>query len=185
MALKRRYSTVKVERTGRIAWITFNRPAKRNAMNPQLHFDMEHVLMELETDASVDVLVLTGAGDAWSAGMELKEYFREVDGKSDIAQERIRRDASQWQWRMLRFYNKPTIAMVNGWCFGGAFSIVAGCDIAVAADEAVFGLSEVNFGHFPAGETTPILANYLQAKHGLYYALSGKMMNGREAERIG
>jgi enoyl-CoA hydratase/carnithine racemase len=72
-----------------------------------------------------------------------------------------------------------------GWCLGGALTVTVGCDVAIAADDAKFGLPEINFGHFPAGETTPILANYLQAKHGLYYALSGKMMSAKEAERIG
>ena len=57
----------------------------------------------------------------------------------------------EWRVRILRSFPVPTIAMVNGWCFGGAFSIVAGCDIAIAADEAMFGLSKINFGHFPGG----------------------------------
>jgi enoyl-CoA hydratase/carnithine racemase len=63
--------------------------------------------------------------------------------------------------------------------------VVAGCDIAIAAEDALFGLPEVNFGHFPAGDTTPVLTENLQAKHGLYYALTGKMMTAKEAERIG
>ena len=54
--------------------------------------------------------------------MDLKEYFREIDGGSDAMQEKVRSDASEWQWRRLRMYNKPTIAMVNGWCFGGGFT---------------------------------------------------------------
>ena len=63
--------------------------------------------------------------------------------------------------------------------------MAAGCDIAIASEEALFGLPEVNFGHFPAGETTYVMTEHLQPKHGLYYALTGKMMSAREAERIG
>jgi trans-feruloyl-CoA hydratase/vanillin synthase len=77
------------------------------------------------------------------------------------------------------------IARITGWCLGGALTVVAGCDVAIAAEEALFGLPEVNFGHFPAGETTSVLTEHLKPKHGLYYALTGKMMSAKDAERIG
>ncbi len=64
----------------------------------------------------------------------------------EIVQERARREATAWQWKLLRMYAKPTIAMVNGWCFGGAFSPLVACDLAIASDTAVFGLSEINWG---------------------------------------
>ena len=128
--------TVAVRVSAGIAWVKFNRPEKRNCMSPKLNRQMLRVLNELEFRDDVGVLVLSGEGAAWSAGMDLKEYFREVDGKSEVFQERIRRDACRWQWQLLRFYNKATIAMVNGWCFGGAFSPLVACDLAIAADEA-------------------------------------------------
>ena len=78
--------------------------------------------LELDSDDRCGVLVLTGAGDSYSAGMDLKEYFREVDEQPERVRRRIRRDSNYWQWRLLRTYAKPTIAMVNGWCFGGAFT---------------------------------------------------------------
>ncbi|PKO39295.1 MAG: p-hydroxycinnamoyl CoA hydratase/lyase, partial [Betaproteobacteria bacterium HGW-Betaproteobacteria-18] len=105
-----RWQAVKVDVEQGIAWVTLNRPEKRNAMSPQLNREMIDVLETLELDDDVQVLVLTGAGESWSAGMDLKEYFRETDGKSDIFQEKMRRDCSQWQWKLLRFYNKATIA---------------------------------------------------------------------------
>lgn len=114
-----RWSTVKVELESGIAWVILNRPEKRNAMSPTLNREMVDVLETLEQDAEAGVLVITGAGESWTAGMDLKEYFREVDAGPEILQEKIRREASQWQWKLLRMYAKPTIAMVNGWCFGG------------------------------------------------------------------
>ena len=79
------YETVKIERedgaNAGITWVILNRPEKRNAMSPQLHFDMAEVLNELESDARTKVLVLTGAGEAWCAGQDLKLYFRELDNK--------------------------------------------------------------------------------------------------------
>src|ERR1044071_9499945 len=75
---------------------------------------------------------------------------------------------------MLRTLPKPVIARITGWCLGGALTVAAGCDVAMASEDALFGLPEVNFGHFPAGETTAVLTEHLQPKHGLFYALSGK-----------
>ena len=138
------WTTVRVEVDHGIAWVELHRPEKRNAMNPTLNAEMVDVLLELDANDDVGVLVLTGAGDSFSAGMDLKEYFREVDQQAEHVQRRVRRDANYWQWRILRTYAKPTIAMVNGWCFGGAFTPLAACDLAVAADEATFGLSEIN-----------------------------------------
>ena len=107
-----RWKTVEVVVEEGIAWVTLNRPEKRNAMSPTLNREMIEVLEAIELDDDAQVLVLTGAGESWTAGMDLKEYFREVDGKNEIFQERIRRDACRWQWQLLRFYNKATIAMV-------------------------------------------------------------------------
>ena len=73
MPLKASYQTVKVEKENGITWAILNRPEKRNAISPQLCFDMEDVLMNLETDEDTKVIVLTGAGPAFSAGMDLKE----------------------------------------------------------------------------------------------------------------
>jgi feruloyl-CoA hydratase/lyase len=144
------WKTVEVQIADGIAWVTLNRPEKRNAMNPQLNADMLDVLETLDADDNARVLVLTGAGDSFSAGMDLKEYFREVDKQPDHVQRTVRRDSMGWQWRTLRNYPKPTIAMVNGWCFGGAFTPLVSCDLAIAADDATFALSEINWGIPPA-----------------------------------
>src|SRR3984957_12145824 len=75
-----------------IAWVKFNRPEKRNCMNPKLNRQMLRVLEELEFRTDVGVLVLTGEGSAWSAGMDLKEYFRDVEEKGLAAARGARRD---------------------------------------------------------------------------------------------
>ena len=179
------YSTVLIERDEGIAWVTLNRPDKRNAMSPTLNREMLEVLEELELDDSVGVIVLTGAGDSFTAGMDLKEYFRETDNKSAVEKTRIRRAAGEWQWRKLRHYPKPTIAMVNGWCFGGAFTPLIACDLAIAADEATFGLSEINWGIIPAGNVTRALAEVMQHKAALYYIMTGEPFGGQVAVRTG
>jgi len=177
--------TVLVDFDDGIAWVTLNRPEKRNAMSPALNVEMSATVETLATDDRCRVLVLTGAGDAFTAGMDLKEYFRETDGQPDTVILNVRRTAEQWQWRRLRDYPKSTIAMVNGWCFGGAFTPVVGCDLAIAADDAVFGLSEVNWGILPAGNVTKAVAETIGYRQALYYAMTGETFTGKQAAAMG
>ncbi|WP_426173972.1 p-hydroxycinnamoyl CoA hydratase/lyase [Massilia sp. TWR1-2-2] len=180
-----RWQTVKVDVENGIGWITLNRPEKRNAMSPTLNREMIDVLETLELDDEAQVIVLTGAGDAWTAGMDLKEYFRETDGKPEIMQERMRRDCSQWQWKLLRMYSKATIAMVNGWCFGGAFSPLVACDLAIGADDAVFGLSEINWGIPPGNLVSKAVADTMGHREALYYIMTGETFTGVQAAQMG
>ncbi|WP_334174128.1 p-hydroxycinnamoyl CoA hydratase/lyase [Pseudoxanthobacter sp.] len=180
-----RWKTVKVELEGKIAFLYFNRPDKRNAMSPTLNLEMRDALLELESDGDVSVVVLTGAGTAWSAGMDLREYFREVDKAPEVVQERIRREASEWQWKLLRFYSKPTIAMVNGWCFGGAFSPLVACDLAVADEKAVFGLSEINWGIPPGNLVSKAMADAVGHRKALELIMTGDTFTGAEAAEWG
>ena len=94
-----------------IAWVSLNRPEKRNAINPAIVFEMNEVLDNLEMDDSCRVVVITGSGDAFSAGQDLKEYFREPDAGPPALRERLHKANAQWQWRRLMHFPKPTIAM--------------------------------------------------------------------------
>ena len=87
---------VKIEFEDGIAWVTLNRPEKRNAMRPALNREMIGVLDALELDDRCRVLVLTGAGESYSAGMDIKEYFREVDNATPTEVMRVRRDSMSW-----------------------------------------------------------------------------------------
>ncbi|MCK6444276.1 p-hydroxycinnamoyl CoA hydratase/lyase [Elstera cyanobacteriorum] len=163
-----------------IAWVRFNRPEKRNCMNPALNRRMMEVLDELEYRDDVRVLVLSGEGSSWSAGMDLKEYFRETEAKGLAATRAAQRDAYGW-WRRLRWYQKPTIAMVNGWCFGGGYGPLFACDLAFAAEEAQFGLSEINWGILPGGGATKVVVDLLTLRDAMYHALTGEMIDGKKA----
>ena len=173
--------TVKVEFEEGIAWVTLNRPDKRNAMSPTLNREMLQTLDALEIDERCRVLVLTGAGTAFSSGMDLKEYFREVEGATPVQVSRVRRDSMGWQWRRLQVFPKPTIAMVNGWCFGGAFTPLVSCDLAIAADEATFGLSEINWGIIPAGNVMRAVAEKMTQSDALHYLMTGDTFTGVQA----
>jgi len=168
----------------RIAWLKFNRPEKRNCMSPALNERMLAVLDELEFRNDVGVLVLTGEGSAWSAGMDLKEYFRETEAKGLGAVRAAQRAAYGW-WRRLRWYQKPTIAMVNGWCFGGGYGPLFACDLAFAAEEAQFGLSEINWGILPGGGATKIVTELMTFRKAMYHAMTGESISGRQAANWG
>ncbi len=163
-----------------IAWVRFNRPEKRNCMNPTLNRRMMEVLDGLEFRDDVGVLVLSGEGDAWSAGMDLKEYFRETEAKGLGAMRKAQSESYGW-WRRLRWYQKPTIAMVNGWCFGGGYGPLFACDLAFAANEAQFGLSEINWGILPGGGATKVVTDLLSMRDAMYHAMTGEMIDGRKA----
>lgn len=176
---------VLVEFEDGIAWVSLNRPEKRNAMSPALAYEMLEVLDALELDERCRVLVLTGSGQSFSAGMDLKEYFRATDGLPTRARLRIYRVNAMWQWRLLQPYPKPTIAMVNGWCFGGAFTPLISCDLAIASEDAIFGLSEINWGIIPAGVVTKAVSTVLNRRDAMYYIMTGETFDGRRAKEIG
>ena len=179
------WKNVLVEIEDGIAWVTLNRPEKRNAMSPALNDDMVEVLDALEVEESAGVLELTGAGSAFTAGMDLREYFRALDHLPYHKQMQGRRSAWNWQWRMLMNYPKPTIAMVNGWCFGGGFTPLVGCDLAIAADEAIFGLSEINWGIIPGGNVTRSVVATMNQRDAMYYVMTGKTFDGKKAAQMG
>jgi trans-feruloyl-CoA hydratase/vanillin synthase len=176
---------VLVEIEDRIAWVTINRPDKRNAISPGVAAEMLSVIDDLEVDDRCGCLVLTGAGESFSSGMDLKEYFRETDNLTPEQRARIFRVNAQWQWRRLRYYAKPTIAMVNGWCFGGAFTPLICCDLAIASDDAVFGLSEINWGIIPGGVVSKAISTLLNDRKALYYVMTGEKFGGKVAEQLG
>ena len=180
----KRYETVLIEKEDGITWLIMNRPEKRNAMSPQLHVEMDDALAELAVDPQTQVLVLTGAGDAFCSGQDIKLYFRANDD-APAARAKARHASNQWRWHRLSTFPQPTIAMVNGYCFGGGFTQVCACDLAVAADDALFGLSEVNWGILPGGIVSWNVAQTLNLRDGMYYALTGDTFDGKKAKDMG
>lgn len=177
------YESILVHQDGGIITVTLNRPAKKNAMNPAMHVEMHDALTRLADQEDVRVLIITGAGEAFSAGMDLKEYFYDLKDRPHEV-DRIRVISQEWRDRKLRLFPAPTIAMVNGYCFGGALPIVASCDLALAAEEATFGLSEINFGGIPAGPVAWAMGNVLHERDALWYMLMGEPFDGRRAAEI-
>ena len=176
--------TVRFDVVDGVAWVSFNRPDKRNCMSPKLNRRMLEVLEELEFRDDVQVLVLTGEGTSWSAGMDLLEYFRMNEAAGIGATRKAQREAYGW-WERLRWYEKPTIAMINGWCFGGAYGPLFACDLAFCSDEAQFGLSEINWAILPGGGASKVAAELMPFRKAMYHAMMGENLTGKQAEEAG
>ena len=176
--------TVAFEVRDGIAWVKFNRPEKRNCMSPKLNRQMLRVIEDLEFQDDVGVLVLSGEGSAWSAGMDLKEYFRDSEAKGLEGVRHSQREAYAW-WERLRWYQKVTIAMVNGWCFGGGYGPLFACDLAFCSDDAQFGLSEINWGILPGGGATKVATELMPMRKAMYHALLGENLLGPQAAAAG
>jgi feruloyl-CoA hydratase/lyase len=179
-----KYECAKVRIRDGIAWLTMNRPDKRNAMSPQLHYDMDDALARLEVDEDVRVVVVGGEGGNFSAGQDLQKFFRELE-RNPGERKKAAAAANRWRWERLYNYDKPTIAMIQGFCVGGAFMQLLGCDFAIAAEDATFSLSEVNWGILPGALVSKVVADAVLPRHALYYACLGEPFDGKEAARIG
>jgi len=167
-----------------ILTIKLNRPQKRNAMNVELTWEMVRLLEAVAQDADVRVVIISGEGDGFCAGMDIKDFFDSSE-RSERELLAAREAANYWRVQLLRNLPQPTIAMIHGFCFGGGFGIVEPCDIALAAEDTNFALSEINFGHFPAGPVAKSISRTMSSRTASYYALSGRTFDGREAARTG
>jgi trans-feruloyl-CoA hydratase/vanillin synthase len=180
----RTYDHINIEREDAITFVMLNRPDKRNAMSPALHYEMEDALTRLTYDEPTKVLVLGGVGEAWCAGQDLQLYFRDTANDSE---ERRRSNAAShhWRWELLTRFPKPTIAMVNGYCFGAAFTQLSAVDFALTAEDAIYGLSEVNWGIIPGGIVSWNLTDMMLPRHAMYYAATGESFDGKRAVELG
>ena len=116
--------------------------------------------------------------------MDLREYFRATEEEGLHAVRKAQREAYSW-WERLRWYEKPTIAMVHGWCFGGGYGPLFACDIAIAAEDAQFGLSEINWGILPGGGASKVVADLMPLRKAVYHAMMGENLSGKQAEAQG
>ena len=175
---------VKVEKYNGVSTIIMNRPKKRNAMSPELHELMDKTLEELEQDPDTKIVVIRGAGGNFSAGQDLKEFFRGMEENPTKAKH-MAETANRWRWERLYNYDKPTIAVIEGYCVGGAFMQLLATDFAIASENATFSLSEVNWGILPGALVSKVVVDSVLYRHALYYACLGEAFDAKEAARVG
>ncbi len=174
--------TVRVEREETVARVVLDRPEIRNAFNETMIRELLEVLASLRDEGGLRVLVLTGEGKAFCAGADL-HWMRSV---VDYTREESYRDSLNLAHLMRELYTfpKPVVGRINGSAIGGGTGLVAACDIALAAEEAVFSFSEVKIGLVPA-VISPYVLRRVGERYGREYFLTGKRLSAREAEACG
>ncbi|TDT96066.1 enoyl-CoA hydratase [Streptomyces sp. 846.5] len=175
------------ERHGATLVLTLNRPEAKNAFSIPMLVGLHDAWLEADADDGVRSVVLTGAGGAFCAGMDLKALAGGGFSEDDPYRARLKADPDLHWKAMLRHYRprKPVIAAVEGVCVAGGTEVLQATDIRVAAESATFGLFEVRRGLFPVGGSTVRLQHQIPRTHALEMLLTGRRYTAAEARDIG
>jgi len=177
------YQNLLFAKKSAIGYLTLNRPDKLNALSAELMTELRHALDVIEADPEVKVVILTGAGRAFSAGFDI--------GAKEGEPEIYERSADEWRSHLkqnvdtfLKIWHsgKPYIAAINGYALAGACELAQLCDIKIASERAVLGEPEIRFGTGPPVLITPFSVGLAKAKELL---LTGETLSAQEAERLG
>lgn len=168
------------ERRGPAAWVTLNRPSKLNAISGEVVRRLRESWREAAEDEDVKVVVLTGAGRAFSAGYDIAEEVEQQIESAERWHEVLAEDVDLTMelWSL----PKPTIAAVRGWCLAGACELAMACDLVVAADDAQFGEPEIRYGSGPVTLLMPFVLGQKKTNELLF---TGDMIDAAAAERAG
>ena len=179
-AISKSYETLLFEKRDRVGIITINRPDKRNALNIKTREEGAALLDELRTDDSIQVVVITGAGDkAFIAGADIAEFA----GRTAMMQREVM--TSRSLFTAIDTFPKPIIAMINGYCLGGGCELALACDIRIASETASFGQPEINLGIIPGGGGTQRLTHLVGEGKAMEMILTGEIIDAKSAYSIG
>ncbi|HTH50943.1 MAG TPA: enoyl-CoA hydratase/isomerase family protein [Pyrinomonadaceae bacterium] len=174
------YETITVEKRGRVAVLTINRPDKLNALSSSVHREGVAALGELKNDDEVRVVVITGSGEkSFIAGADISEF----QGQTPVTQRNSFNEPSLFN--SLDSFPKPVIAMVNGFCLGGGNELAMACDIRIASENARFSQPEINLGIMCGGGGTQRLPKLVGEGRAMEMVLTGDMIDAATAERFG
>lgn len=173
------HKTIKVERSGSVGRIILSRPEKLNAISNEMLLELQHAMDEFEVDTSVRAAIITGEGRAFSAGFDIGPKDKALDSVESWT-EHIKVGTDTW-WRIWRS-RLPYIAMVNGYCLGGACDLSMVCDFTIAAESAQFGEPEIQFQSASPFNIMPWVIGMKKTKEIL---LTGEKFSAEEAVRIG
>jgi enoyl-CoA hydratase len=189
------YENVIYEKDGYIARITLNRPEKLNAFSPELGRDWMNAITEASQDDDVKVVIFKGAGRAFSAGADLSRVGFMYGWKEPKPGEKVRKPSQRVRLKLDReiFFQshhhvllcpKLTIAQVHGYCLGVSFTTILHCDLILASEDCKLGHVEERLG-FAGGTISPIMVLRVGLTKALDLCITGKMIDGIEASRIG
>ncbi len=174
------YETITVEKRGKVAILTINRPDKLNALNSSVHSEGVAALGELRADDSVRVLVITGSGErSFVAGADISEFA----GQTPVTQRDLFHQPSLFN--TIDNFPKPVIAMINGFCLGGGNELALACDLRICSPNAKFSQPEINLGIIPGGGGTQRLTNLIGEGRAMEMILSGDMIDAETALQFG
>jgi enoyl-CoA hydratase/carnithine racemase len=170
------------EKRDRVAYVTLNRPEARNAIDPETHELLWRTWEDFRDDDALDVAILTGAGDAFSAGADLKTYIPPVikDATPRWVRDNVAAGLGGLTRGLHRIY-KPVIAAVNGWALAGGFETALACDIRIASERAMFGSFEVRRGYHHGDGGIVRLVNTCGAGVALELLLTGEPIDAQRA----
>lgn len=174
------YETIILEKKDGIAIITINRPKQMNALNEQVAREIAHALEELEADEGTKVVVVTGGEKAFAAGADIK-MLNTLTSPMDAYHLSMKDNPAH----ILAKFEKPTIAAVSGFAFGGGCELAMACDLRIASETAVFGQPEINLGFIPGAGGTQRLTRLVGATKAKELVFTGESINAQEALRIG
>ena len=172
------YETIRLERRGRVAWITLDRPEALNALNTQLMHELVALTAELDRDDAIGAIVVTGSEKAFAAGADIKEM-------ADRSTAEMREADHFGPWLEFARVKKPVIAAVSGYALGGGFELALMCDIILAGDSAKFGFPEIGLGVIPGIGGTQRIVRAVGYPKAAELVLTGRRIDAAEAERIG
>jgi len=169
-----------IDETTGIAYLTFNRPEKKNALSIALLSELSSILRTLADNDKIRCIVTAGAGDSYSSGRDLydmrgqnnRRRSRGFGGVAEIVD-------------LMRKLPQVTVAKVRGWCLGGGLAMINGHDLVISADTAMFGMPEVIRGSYGATATPSLFHAGIPFKKAFYISLTGRNLTGIEAERVG
>jgi enoyl-CoA hydratase/carnithine racemase len=178
-----KYTTLLVEKRERIGILTFNRPEKLNALNEQSFSEFIEALSDMDQDNGIRVVIVTGAGRAFSAGLDLDEARK---GPSESGLQVVPMQGSvAWIPHIMRNMKKPIIASINGPAVGAGFTIALACDIRIASEEAQMGAPFVRVGLIPELGSTYNLPRLIGVAKACELVFTGKTIGAKEAKEIG
>ena len=172
------YETITFEHSDRVALVTINRPDSLNALNELVMSEIADVFAGIDRNKDIAVTVLTGEGRAFAAGADIKEM--QPQGFSDMYVEDYFAG-----WDRFAACRKPVIAAVNGFALGGGCELAMMCDLIIASDKAKFGQPEIKLGVTPGMGGSIRLTKAVGKAKAMDMVLTGRMIDGAEADRIG
>lgn len=181
-----KYEFIKVEKEGKLATLTLNRPDVLNAIHPQMHTELENIWVDVARDEDINAIILTGAGRAFSAGGDVKGMDSRGGGEDEMKRHMLMTPSRARRLvQSMLTVEQPVIGAINGDAVGLGATLALFCDVVIAAEKARFGDPHVRVG-IVAGDggaiIWPALIGVSRAKE---FLMTGKLINAVEAEKIG